>query len=202
MHPLQAEALALKQKMRSLPGRVSTELEIVSEPEFRRRMAARAAAEREAKRKAQAAEEKQRREALAAVVKTMNAPQSVLWNPRQLFDLFVTAHQRTGFEYGMPPAKRALAFRQVLDATCSHFLVSTAAVIGVGRSATLTRPRQIAMFLAREHCGMTLPQIGRRLGKDHTTVMHGHRKISYRIADGDEAVIAAVTAIRKELGIL
>ena len=41
-----------------------------------------------------------------------------------------------------------------------------------------TRPRQIAMYLAKHMTNRSLPEIGRRFGgRDHTTVMHGVRRI-------------------------
>lgn len=47
------------------------------------------------------------------------------------------------------------------------------------RRAPVVRARQIAMYLAYEHTPNSTPSIGRKLGgRDHTTVMHGHRKIA------------------------
>ena len=46
------------------------------------------------------------------------------------------------------------------------------------RSRRVTRPRQVAMFLAREVTHRSLPEIGRRFGgRDHTTVLHACRRI-------------------------
>jgi chromosomal replication initiator protein len=46
------------------------------------------------------------------------------------------------------------------------------------RVRRIARPRQIAMYLARQLTKMSYPQIGRRLGgRDHTTILHGNRKI-------------------------
>jgi chromosomal replication initiator protein len=40
------------------------------------------------------------------------------------------------------------------------------------------RPRQVAMYLAKQLTSRSLPDIGRRFGgRDHTTVMHGVRRI-------------------------
>lgn len=47
------------------------------------------------------------------------------------------------------------------------------------RSRRVTRPRQVAMFLAREVTMRSLPEIGRRFGgRDHTTVLHACRRIA------------------------
>lgn len=47
------------------------------------------------------------------------------------------------------------------------------------RSRRVARPRQVAMFLAREITSRSLPEIGRRFGgRDHTTVLHACRRIA------------------------
>ena len=60
-------------------------------------------------------------------------------------------------------------------------------------------PRQIAMYLARELTDATLPAIGRAFGgRNHTTVLHAHRRIAERIASDPEAY-EAVRQITIEL---
>ncbi len=52
------------------------------------------------------------------------------------------------------------------------------------RSADITYPRQIAMYLCRTVANMTLPQIGKDFGdRDHTTVMHACEKIENLIKE-------------------
>ena len=47
------------------------------------------------------------------------------------------------------------------------------------RNRQITRPRQIAMALAKELTTMSLPEIGDAFGgRDHTTVLHAQRKIA------------------------
>jgi chromosomal replication initiator protein len=47
------------------------------------------------------------------------------------------------------------------------------------RTRAVAFPRQIAMYLAREMTDNSLPKIGEEFGgRDHTTVMHAHEKIS------------------------
>ena len=46
------------------------------------------------------------------------------------------------------------------------------------RSRIITRPRQIAMYLAKNLTTRSLPEIGRKFGgRDHTTVIHAIRKV-------------------------
>jgi chromosomal replication initiation ATPase DnaA len=47
------------------------------------------------------------------------------------------------------------------------------------RPANIARPRQIAMYLAKELTQKSLPEIGELFGgRDHTTVLHAVRKIA------------------------
>jgi chromosomal replication initiator protein len=51
-------------------------------------------------------------------------------------------------------------------------------MIGPKRVRTIARPRQVAMYLSKQLTTRSLPEIGRRFGgRDHTTVMHGVRRI-------------------------
>jgi chromosomal replication initiator protein len=59
-----------------------------------------------------------------------------------------------------------------------HYNVSRADVLSARRTATVVRPRQIAMYLSKVLTLRSLPEIGRRFGgRDHTTVLHAVRKI-------------------------
>ncbi len=46
------------------------------------------------------------------------------------------------------------------------------------RNRSIAYPRQIAMYLCRELTDLSLPKIGEEFGRDHTTIMHAHEKIS------------------------
>jgi chromosomal replication initiator protein len=55
------------------------------------------------------------------------------------------------------------------------------------RTRNISEPRQIAMFLCREHTKSSLPEIGRQFGgKDHTTVIFSHKKISELVNENKE----------------
>ena len=54
------------------------------------------------------------------------------------------------------------------------------------RTKNIAFPRQIAMYLSRELTDLSLPKIGDEFGgRDHTTVIHAHDKISKMIAEDD-----------------
>lgn len=55
------------------------------------------------------------------------------------------------------------------------------------RSRDISVPRQIAMYICREFTQASLPEIGRQFGgKDHTTVIFSHRKISHMTNENKE----------------
>ena len=60
----------------------------------------------------------------------------------------------------------------------NHYQVSRSDLLSSRRTATVVRPRQIAMYLSKVLTLRSLPEIGRRFGgRDHTTVLHAVRKI-------------------------
>src|SRR5262249_54249260 len=89
---------------------------------------------------------------------------------------------------------------EIQAATCPHFGVSTDELVSSARSARVAWPRQVAMYLARELTGASLPSIGREFGgRDHTTVLHACRRASARIST-DETSRQAVEKLFKDLG--
>jgi hypothetical protein len=87
----------------------------------------------------------------------------------------------------------------IIRATCDYCEVRVLDMMAQRRTRSLSRPRQIVMFLAREMTTYSTPQIGNMIGgRDHTTVMHGHRAILALIAAGDP-IAGVVDAIRARL---
>jgi chromosomal replication initiator protein len=77
----------------------------------------------------------------------------------------------------------------IQDATAEAFGLTREELLSSSRAARLAWPRQVAMYLAREHTGETLPAIGARFGgRNHTTVMHACRRTAERLAADPEAL--------------
>lgn len=85
-----------------------------------------------------------------------------------------------------------------MAATVDHFGIPKESMTCKARYRSVARPRQIAMFLMRELCPhLSYPGIGRVMGRrDHTTVMHGVRKIEELLLT-DPDLAADVDQIRK-----
>lgn len=65
-------------------------------------------------------------------------------------------------------------------------------LLSANRSARIAWPRQLAMYLAREHTSESLPAIGRGFGgRDHTTVLHACKRASKRLGSDAEAFATA-----------
>ncbi len=97
--------------------------------------------------------------------------------------------------YPVAPAQHH-SIAAIQRAACEAFAVSLDDLRSRSRTARITRPRQLAMFLCRELTGTTLPAIGEEFGhRDHTTVMHACQQIHRKLAD-DEGVRAEVTRMR------
>jgi chromosomal replication initiator protein len=84
--------------------------------------------------------------------------------------------------------------------TCAAFGISAADLVSTSRAASVTWPRQVAMYLARELTDQTLPAIGKAFGgRNHTTVMHAYKRTAERMASDPEAY-EAVRRITERLG--
>jgi chromosomal replication initiator protein len=98
------------------------------------------------------------------------------------------------------PAPR-ISLSHIQDLTCEAFSISRDELLSDSRSARVAWPRQVAMYLAREHTDETLPAIGRQFGgRNHTTVMHAVRRTAERVATDRDAfdTVARIAARLRE----
>jgi chromosomal replication initiator protein len=73
---------------------------------------------------------------------------------------------------------RKVTIEEIQRKVAEHYNVRLTDMVGPKRLRTIARPRQVAMYLAKQLTPRSLPEIGRRFGgRDHTTIMHGVRKI-------------------------
>ena len=62
--------------------------------------------------------------------------------------------------------------------TAEYYNIKLSDLLSKRRSRSVARPRQMAMFLAKELTNYSLPEIGEAFGgRDHTTVIHACKKI-------------------------
>lgn len=86
----------------------------------------------------------------------------------------------------------------IQEVTARHFRIPVSEMQSSRRGKKFCRPRQVAMYLARELTPKSYPEIGRFFGdRDHTTVLHGCHKIAELILT-DPDIEFAVMVLREK----
>lgn len=67
---------------------------------------------------------------------------------------------------------------EVISAVCKHFSIKKTALLGASRAQTVAMPRQVLMYFLRTELHLPLQEVGRVVGRDHTTVIHAVNKVS------------------------
>ncbi len=82
---------------------------------------------------------------------------------------------------GMPVHHAQVSSEDVMTLVTTEFAITARELIGKSRTQTVSLPRQVAMFLLREHTESSLEDVGRIFGnRDHTTVLYAVTKIRDR----------------------
>ncbi|NRB34181.1 MAG: chromosomal replication initiator protein DnaA [Rhodobacteraceae bacterium] len=75
-------------------------------------------------------------------------------------------------------SERKITVEEIQRKVSDYYNIRLSDMIGPKRLRSFARPRQVAMYLCKQLTSRSLPEIGRRFGgRDHTTVMHGVRRI-------------------------
>lgn len=72
---------------------------------------------------------------------------------------------------------KTMSPKQVIDKVAKFYDLSSKDLLGTSRAARIKTPRQIAMYIMNEELGLSTVRIGNEFNKDHTTIMHGIKKI-------------------------
>jgi chromosomal replication initiator protein len=81
------------------------------------------------------------------------------------------------------PRKTASA-KEVVKAIATYYNIEESSIFEKTRIKEVVGPRQMAMYILREDCGVSFPLIGERLGgRDHTTVLHSYNKVKRELKD-------------------
>ena len=98
-----------------------------------------------------------------------------------------------------PPTTAVPSIPAIQATVARHFGIETTLLLGTSRAAAVAWPRHLAMHLARELAGESLPAIAAAFGgRSHTTVMHACRRARERIA-ADRKAAADVDNLTREL---
>lgn len=94
---------------------------------------------------------------------------------------------------------RKITIEEIQRRVSEHYNIRLSEMIGPKRVRTIARPRQVAMYLAKQLTSRSLPEIGRRFGgRDHTTVMHGVKRIE-ELKTVDNQIAEDLELLRRSL---
>ena len=88
----------------------------------------------------------------------------------------------------------------IVKRVAAAFGIGVKELLGPSRLRRVMVPRQVAMYLARELCGLSLPRLGAAFGgRDHTTVVLSCQKVREELKT-DERLAGVIRQLRAELG--
>jgi len=95
--------------------------------------------------------------------------------------------------------EKRVSIEEIQKRVAEHYNLRLTDMSSARRARNVARPRQVAMYLAKQLTQRSLPEIGRRFGnRDHTTVMHAVSRIAELMA-ADASFAEDVTLLRKML---
>lgn len=102
--------------------------------------------------------------------------------------LWVSGQLATEYGEPMEAGVQALRWRIILKEVCEKHNITWEMMASTQRSYPIVRARQEAWWRMSRELRMSLPAIGRRCNRDHTSILHGIRKFQ-RLIDSGEVVI-------------
>ena len=93
-----------------------------------------------------------------------------------------------------PPVPKASVL-EIQRHVAEYYSLPIEAMTARCRLRSMTLPRQVAMYLARQMTGRSFPEIGDRFERDPATVMHAVRHVAARL-ETDPDLAAEVAALR------
>jgi len=95
--------------------------------------------------------------------------------------------------------ERRVTIEEIQRKVAEHYSIRLTDMSSARRSRSVARPRQVAMYLAKQLTSRSLPEIGRKFGnRDHTTVMHAVSRIG-ELMERDGAFAEDVELLRRLL---
>ena len=94
---------------------------------------------------------------------------------------------------------RRVTIEEIQKRVAAHFNIRVSDMHSARRARSVARPRQVAMYLAKQLTARSLPEIGRKFGgRDHTTVMHAVKKVE-ELREHDSSFAEDVELLRRML---
>lgn len=97
------------------------------------------------------------------------------------------------------PSLRSITPEKIISAVCKFYSISEDDIANKRRNKEVVQPRQIAMYLLKAEMNYSYPKIATCLGKkDHTTIMHGCKKIEKEV-QGSPILQGELSKIKESL---
>ena len=94
---------------------------------------------------------------------------------------------------------RRVTIEEIQKKVAEHYSIRLTDMSSARRARAVARPRQVAMYLAKQLTSRSLPEIGRKFGnRDHTTVMHAVSRVT-ELMDRDGTFAEDVELLRRLL---
>ncbi|HWL82821.1 MAG TPA: chromosomal replication initiator protein DnaA [Roseomonas sp.] len=94
---------------------------------------------------------------------------------------------------------RRVTIEEIQRKVAEHYNIRLTDMSSARRARNVARPRQVAMYLAKQLTSRSLPEIGRRFGnRDHTTVMHAVSRVA-ELMQSDSTFAEDVELLRRML---
>jgi chromosomal replication initiator protein len=98
-----------------------------------------------------------------------------------------------------PNQPKLIGIPEIQQIVCNYYQLRVEDLKSKKRTKTIAYPRQIAMYLSRELTDSSLPKIGEDFGgRDHTTVIHAHEKIT-RMLTSDQELEQVIMELKNRL---
>ena len=114
-------------------------------------------------------------------------------------EITLEAAKAIACEYNKNATPNGISLEKIQKAVASHYEINLASLNANTRAIKIARPRQIAMYLAKQLTNASLPQIGREFGnKNHATVIYAIKSVQKNI-DSDPSFAREIKAIEDKI---
>lgn len=94
-----------------------------------------------------------------------------------------------------------ITLKKIIEALSLRFHVSPASILSRKQIQMCSRPRLILYYLSAELTAMSVSEAARQLGRDHTTLLAGIRKVRSLVKGGDVELKTHIAVMKRMLGV-
>ena len=81
----------------------------------------------------------------------------------------------------MPTRRSPITIDKIIDTVCKHYSLKSHMIISACRKQPVVQARQVAVYLSQKFTPLSSAQIGARIGRDHSTVLHSGNLVAQRL---------------------